>query len=96
MLFSTLLPITLSQKTRNFLVRCGDPHPMRLSDVFGDSSFFRYWVAGVARIGLFIEPRRTPGPSTGAPGQARRGVFCWFVLILEEGPQLNNATLSLT
>jgi hypothetical protein len=60
MLFSTLLPITLSQKTRNFLVRCGDPHPMRLSDVFGDSSFFRYWVAGVARIGLFIEPREGP------------------------------------
>jgi len=62
---SILLPITLSQKTRKFLVRCGDPHPMRLSDVFGDSSFFRYWVAGLARV------RKIPGFFVATPGTSK-------------------------
>jgi len=31
---------------------------MRLSDVFGDSIFFRYWVAGLARVRLFNPYKR--------------------------------------
>jgi len=40
---------------------------------------------------IYLNREGAPVPSTGATGQAKdaKGLFCWFVMVLEERPQYN-------